>query len=232
MKDKIVDFIKNKGYIFIALICLFALVVAGVSVIRSGNNTNNDPVISYSTPVSKPILPTDSPKNTLAPQSTPASKPVEDSQNGNSAGNNQNTTGEIVLTKPVDGEIQAEFAAKKLVYNTTLQEWRTHSGVDIEAAVGSTVKAAAKGTISAIKSDPRYGLTVVIDHTLNGRNFSTVYCGLSKTAEGIVVGSEVNSGAAIGVIGEDIFCEKAQGAHLHFELTEDSVPLNPTQYWK
>ena len=98
--------------------------------------------------------------------------------------------------------------------------------------MGSTVKAAAKGTISAIKSDPRYGLTVVIDHTLNGRNFSTVYCGLSKTAEGIVVGSEVNSGAAIGVIGEDIFCEKAQGAHLHFELTEGSVPLNPTQYWK
>jgi Na+-driven multidrug efflux pump len=29
MKDKIVDFIKNKGYIFIALICLVALVVAG-----------------------------------------------------------------------------------------------------------------------------------------------------------------------------------------------------------
>ena len=59
-----------------------------------------------------------------------------------------------------------------------------------------------------------------------------MYCGLSKTADGIVAGSEVKAGADIGVIGEDIFCEKAQGAHLHFELNEDGVPLNPTQYWK
>ena len=28
--------------------------------------------------------------------------------------------------------------------------------------------------------------------------------------------------------GEDIFCEKAQGAHIHFELTENNIPLDPT----
>jgi len=232
MKDSIVDFIKNKGYILLAMICLAAVIVAGISVIYSGNKTIDEPILSYNTPVSKPISPTNPPKDSNSTPSTDASKPIDDSQKGEQSGNNAKPQGEIMLTKPVEGEIQAEFAAKKLVYNTTLQEWRTHSGVDIKASVGTQVKAAANGTVSAIKSDPRYGLSVVITHEINNRTFSTVYCGLANTAEGLVAGSKVNSGSVIGVVGEDIFCEKAQGAHLHFELTEKEIPLDPTQYWK
>lgn len=232
MKNTIVDFIKNKGYIFIALICLTALVVAGISVIYSGTSSNKDPVISYSTSVSKPISPDDLYGETPSPQSTPASRPVEDSSGNNSSGNSQETVGEIVLSKPLDGEIQTEFAAKKLVYNTTLQEWRTHSGIDIEASAGSLVKAAATGIVSAVKNDPAYGLTVVLEHSLNGRKFSTVYCGLADLSSSLVPGSEIKAGAELGFLGDDIFCEKAQGAHLHFELFENSVPLDPSKYWK
>ena len=232
MKDTIVDFIKNKGYILLALICLAVVVVVGISVIYSGNATVDEPIISYNTPVSNPISPTNPPKEPTPTQSAQASKPVDDSQSGEQSGNNTDNSGEIVIMKPVEGEIQAEFAAKKLVYNTTLQEWRTHSGIDIEAAAGTQVKAAANGIVSAIKSDPRYGLSIVINHETNGRTFSTVYCGLANTAEGIIAGGEVKAGSVIGVVGDDIFCEKAQGAHLHFELTEGGAPLDPTQYWK
>ena len=232
MKDTIVDFIKNKGYILIALTCLAVVVVVGISVIYSGNKTADEPVISYNTPVSNPVKPTNPPKEPNPTQSAQASKPVDDSQSGEQSGNNTGNSGEIVLMKPVEGAIQTEFAAKKLVYNTTLQEWRTHSGIDIEAVAGSQVKAAANGIVSAVKSDPRYGLTVVINHEISNRTFSTVYCGLANTAEGIVAGSEIKAGGVIGVVGEDIFCEKAQGAHIHFELTENNTPIDPTQYWK
>lgn len=235
MKETIIKFLKNKGYIIIALICLAAVIVAGISIINSDNNSSNEPVISYSTPVSKPISPTNSPNNTdnnQTPQPTAASKPVDDSQNNNPPSSNQQKPGQISIIKPIDGEIQSEFAAKKLVYNSTLQEWRTHSGIDIAGTSGSPVKAAANGKISAVKSDPRYGLTVVIEHTVNGKSFSTVYCGLAKTADGLLAGSKVESGTVIGTLGDDIFCEKAQGAHLHFELTENNEPLDPSQYWK
>lgn len=231
MKDSIVKFFKNKGYIVIAAICLVAVVVAVISVVNSGNTSSNKPVVSYSTSVSKPVPTEKVPDKTQPPQSTSASKPVDDSQN-NTQSNNQQKPGEISIVKPLEGEIQSEYAAKKLVYNSTLKEWRTHSGIDIAGNVGSSVKAAASGKISAVKADPKYGLTVVIDHDINGRSFSTVYCGLNKTASGLVAGAKVDSGAVIGTLGDDIFCEKAQGAHLHFELTENNEPLDPSQYWK
>lgn len=235
MKDTVVKFLKNKGYIIIAFVCLVAVIVAGISVINTGNNSPKEPVISYSTSVSKPISPTNSPDktdNTKPPQSTSASRPVDDSQNNNPPSSNQQKPGQISIIKPVDGEIQSEFAAKKLVYNSTLQEWRTHSGIDIAGTFGNPVKAAATGKISAVKSDPRYGLTVVMEHDVSGRRFSTVYCGLAKTADGLLAGNKVEAGAVIGTLGDDIFCEKAQGAHLHFELTENNEPLDPSQYWK
>ena len=108
------------------MICLAAVIVAGISVIYSGNKTIDEPILSYNTPVSKPISPTNPPKDSNSTPSTDASKPIDDSQKGEQSGNNAKPQGEIMLTKPDEGEIQAEFAAKKLVYNTTLQEWRTN----------------------------------------------------------------------------------------------------------
>ena len=234
MKNKIVEFFKSKGYIFIALICLAAVIAAGVSIINLNNEDVDEPVVAYRTPDggrTDVSTPTKNP-NASTPQSTIASKPIDDNENNNNNNENNEQTGKISIMKPVEGEIQTEFAAKKLVFNTTLQEWRTHSGIDIAAKAGSDIKAAGNGKISAVKSDPRYGLTVVIDHDINEKTFTTIYCGLQKTADGMIPGKEVKAGDIIGSVGEDIFCEKAQGAHLHFELFENNIPLDPTEYWK
>ncbi len=237
MKEKILEFIRSKGYIFIALICLAAVVAAGVSLINSDGSKPDVPVVAYKTPGNGK---TDTPSQTskpmpTQPKSTAASKPIDDTGSGNGGGDggeNAGDTSKISIIRPLNGNIQTEFAANKLVYNKTMQEWRTHAGVDIEAAAGTEIKAAANGKISAVKSDPRYGLTVVIDHDINNRAFTTIYCGLDKTAGGIKAGSDVKAGDVIGTLGEDIFCEKAQGAHLHFELTENSIPLDPSEYWE
>lgn len=234
MKNKIVEFFKSKGYIFIALICLAAVIAAGVSIINLNNEDVDEPVVAYKTPngsQSDIATPTKNPAG-QTPQSTIASKPIDDNKNNDNDNENNGQTGKISISKPIEGDIQTDFAAKKLVFNTTLQEWRTHSGVDIAAGAGSEIKAAANGKISAVKSDPRYGLTIVIEHDINEKAFTTIYCGLAKTADGMIPGKEVKSGDVIGTVGEDIFCEKAQGAHLHFELIENNIPLDPTEYWK
>lgn len=235
MKAKIIEFLKAKGYIFIALICLAAVVAAGVSLINMDSSKVDTPVAAYKTPPAgnSGVSSTTSKPKPTEPQSTIASKPVDDKPNndGEQSGGSQDQS-KISIAKPLDGNIQIDFAANKLVFNKTMQEWHTHAGVDIEAAAGSEIKAAANGKVSAVKSDPRYGLTVVIDHDINNRQFTTIYCGLEKTAQNVKPGGSIKAGEVIGTVGSDIFCEKDQGAHIHFELIENNIPLDPNEYWK
>ena len=130
------------------------------------------------------------------------------------------------FAKPVEGEIIREYAKDNLVYSTTLDEWITHGGIDIAAAKTTVVKAAADGTVKSIKNDPRYGLTVVIEH-VNG--FTSVYSNL-LTAEFVEEGEKVEQGQTIATVGNTATFEIADEAHLHFEILKDNEPLDPELY--
>lgn len=114
---------------------------------------------------------------------------------------------------PVEGEIIREYAKDNLVYSTTLDEWITHNGIDIAAEKTTVVTASAEGTVKSIKNDPRYGLTVVIEH-VNG--YSSVYSNL-LTAEFVEEGEKVKQGQTIGTVGNTATFEIADEAHLHFD---------------
>lgn len=131
---------------------------------------------------------------------------------------------EISFLAPLKGEIIREFAKESLVYSETLQEWITHNGVDIKADKTSVVTSAYDGKISAIKNDPRYGLTVIITHE---DGYKTVYANL-LTAEFVVEGEEVKAGQTIGTVGNTASFEILDDYHLHFELIKDDEYLNPT----
>ena len=124
---------------------------------------------------------------------------------------------------PVEGEIIREFAKDSLVYSATLDEWVTHDGIDIKAEKATVVKASADGTVKSIKNDPRYGLTVVIEH-VNG--FTTVYSNL-LTAEFIEEGEKVEQGQTIATVGNTATFEIADESHLHFEIRKDNVSIDP-----
>ena len=132
------------------------------------------------------------------------------------------------FTMPVEGEILREYAKENLVYSTTLDEWITHNGIDIAAEKTTVVKASAEGTVKSIKNDPRYGLTVVIEHT-NG--FSSVYSNL-LTAEFIEEGEAVKQGQTIGTVGNTATFEIADESHLHFEILKDNANVDPQLYIK
>lgn len=141
---------------------------------------------------------------------------------------NEKKNEEPVFTKPVEGEISVNFAKDNLVYSETLQEWVTHNGIDINAEKTTVVKASADGTVKAIKNDPRYGITVILQHQ-NG--YETVYSNL-LTAEFVKEGENVTTGQTLGTVGNTATFEIAQEPHLHFEILKDGENVDPNLYIK
>ena len=138
------------------------------------------------------------------------------------------TKKELSFAKPVEGEIVREYAKDNLIYSETLKEWTTHMGVDIKAEKTTVVKSAEAGTVKSIKNDPRFGLTIVIEHE---DNFQTVYANL-LTSEFVVEGEKVEKGQSLGTVGNTAVFEIADEPHLHFEILKDSLPVDPSIYLK
>lgn len=145
--------------------------------------------------------------------------------------NTQSVEGEEVnstptFIMPVEGEIIRNYAKDKLVYSDTLKEWVTHLGIDIKAPKTTVVKASSSGKIIAIKNDPRFGLSVVIEHP---DGYSTIYSNL-LTAEFVSVGEEVEQGETIGTVGNTAVFEILDEPHLHFEILKDGNQIDPNMY--
>ncbi|MBP8120318.1 MAG: M23 family metallopeptidase [Burkholderiales bacterium] len=97
-----------------------------------------------------------------------------------------------------------------------------HTGVDFNAPPGSAILAAAGGVVSISERHTEYGNMVDIDHD-NG--LTTRYAHLSRMT--VKVGDVVMKGQKVGELGQT---GRATGPHLHFEVRENSVPLNPNRF--
>jgi murein DD-endopeptidase MepM/ murein hydrolase activator NlpD len=98
-----------------------------------------------------------------------------------------------------------------------------HTGLDIAAPLGTTVKAAAAGTVVvATKSTTGYGWRIVVDH---GGGYTTLYAHLS--AFSVAEGHKVTRGQPIGAVGATGL---ATGPHLHFEVGVNGTPQDPLRY--
>ena len=160
--------------------------------------------------------------NTQTNKSTTSTKKTE----SNTTSNETTVKKELSFQKPVEGEIVREFAKDNLIYSETLQEWVTHSGIDIKADKTTVVKSAEEGTVKSIKNDPRFGLTVVVEHQ---EGFQTVYSNL-LTSEFVVEGEKIEKGQSIGTVGNTAVFEIADEPHLHFEILKDSLAVDPSIY--
>ncbi len=127
---------------------------------------------------------------------------------------------------PCDGKIIADCSLEELVYCSSMDDWRTHNGIDIAANEGESVKAAADGIVAEVYEDELFGVVVVLDH---GNGISTLYGNL-QSYDFIKAGTEIKSGDIIGGIGKPGSLESNAEPHLHFELHKDGDYENPTQY--
>lgn len=131
---------------------------------------------------------------------------------------------------PVSGEIMIDFSDSVPVFSQTMNDYRTHLGVDVGAELGTPVLAVADGTVSNVWVDPFMGTCVSIEHSGNA---VSIYKNLDdEVASGIVIGTSVKSGDVIGAIGETAMNEIAQEPHLHYELKVDGKHVDPKVHFK
>ncbi len=116
---------------------------------------------------------------------------------------------------PVKGNIRRAF-------NASTGDLK-HDGIDIVAAQGTAVRAAAGGQVIFAGQGPEeYGLTVILFH---GGKWTTTYSFLDKVT--VKEGDTVKPGERIGLVGETGLATSPQ---LHFEIRRNKVPLDPKRY--
>ncbi len=235
--NKVKNFFLNKGIYLIAIvgvaaICLSGLYIANLSKDPKENPDNSNSAVSSTSDsqdvVALPTRKTEAPSGTgstpsatpggsTAPTATPSVAPtVTPSNNG----------ADIKLVLPLEGNILVDYAMDKLIYNKTLDEWRTHSGVDIAADQDEEVKAAADGKVIDVKKDPRLGYLIIIEHK-GGVN--TIYANLKEETD-VNIGDSVKQGDVIGWVGRTAPFEYAEDSHLHFEVVINDNCVNVWNY--
>ena len=123
------------------------------------------------------------------------------------------TDGEIpTFTPPVGGAVIVSFSDVTPVFSVTMNDYRTHPAVDIEAESGSAIAAAADGVIGAVWDDPMMGKCITVVHS------------------GITEGAWVSSGQVIAAVGDSALQEIAEESHVHYELSVGGQAVDPAKY--
>ena len=96
-----------------------------------------------------------------------------------------------------------------------------HRGTDIPAPEGTPILAAHSGTVLVSGWNDSYGNQVLLD---NGAGLSTRYAHMTQTA--VTAGEAVTAGQIIGYVGST---GDSTGNHLHFEVMQNGVRMNPLE---
>jgi len=132
----------------------------------------------------------------------------------------QEINGDMFLW-PVSGYITSPYGYRKWPFGGARQ---FHSGLDIGAPMGSSVKAAMSGRVSAVGWDDVLGNYIVINHQ---SGYRTMYGHLS--AARVKSGVYVSAGERIGDVGSTGL---STGPHLHFTVFKNGVTVNPRNLLK
>ncbi len=131
---------------------------------------------------------------------------------------------EFLPIMPASGKVVAEFSGGELVKFEKLGDWRTHSGIDIEAKEGDDAYVCENGVVEKIYSN-NMGGCILIDHQ-NG--YKSLYANLGET-DLVNVGDELHCGETVGRVGTTAVGDLTDGAHLHFEMYKDDKAINPLE---
>lgn len=130
----------------------------------------------------------------------------------------------------LNGKISMDFSDSVPVFSTTMNDYRTHLGVDIRANLGDDVLAVADGVVTNVWQDPFMGTCISIEHTGNA---VSIYKNLDPVVkEGIIIGASVKAGDTIATIGESAMNEIAEEPHLHYEMKINDKHVDPKGHIK
>jgi hypothetical protein len=122
---------------------------------------------------------------------------------------------------PIDSPMTSPYGTNRL-YNGEPRNF--HGGLDLKAAVGTPVHAAASGRVVLAKDLFFTGFSVMIDH---GLGLISLYAHMSKLQ--VKKGQRVKQGDLLGLSG---MTGRVSGPHLHWQLILRNVKVNPVELMK
>ena len=201
-------------YIVLALCVVAAGVTGYLLTNRETPNQQasaNQPVVDVKPPVVTPVTPD------LPAREEPEEEPAVE------------TVAELLpqVVSPLDGTTVTVFSMSELMYDETMADWRTHEGLDIQAAEGDAVKTAAAGEVTSFTRDELMGTTVCVSHS---GGYVTRYSSLQENPP-ISQGQQLAAGDIVGYVGTAA-AEATMGPHLHFAVEKDGDLIDPQEYVK
>lgn len=124
-----------------------------------------------------------------------------------------------IFQLPLKGSIISGFGKQK---QEELNAYIFNSGIDINAPLGETVKAASFGLVIYIGNIKGYGEIIILDH---GGNVTTLYAHLSKVL--VKMNEQVVKGQVIGQVGTS---GGVSSPRLHFEVRVEGKPVDPFEW--
>jgi len=134
--------------------------------------------------------------------------------NGDGVGGGEQTSQGMRM--PVNGRVTSGFGSR---FHPILGYVRMHAGLDLAAAYGSPIVAAADGRVVSAGWAGGYGNLVRIAHA---GGLQTMYGHMSRIAARS--GESVRQGQLIGYVGSTGL---STGPHLHYEVLKNGRPVNP-----
>ena len=215
----------GKGVYIALALCLVVVGVLGWFALFGGkepaeNVVNPTPVVEQQQPDPVEVDPEPEPEPVPDPEPEPVAPVVEPVE----IPEVEELLPQVI--SPLDGTTVTVFSMTELIYDETMADWRTHSGLDIQAAEGDAVKTAADGTVLQVVDDELMGTTVIIQHA---GGYTTQYSSLQE-APPVDEGQSVSAGDIIGHVGTTAAAESSMGPHLHFSVSRDGKVIDPAEY--
>lgn len=235
--NRIISFFKGKGFYLALALCILAAAASSFWAIRNvmqrfGPNANSSLEQEGTQEWDLPDVQVEQKVNDVPVPSAKPSRPSSSASGSGEASAPAGDSGEAAaapapsFVQPVDGQITQVYSGDELVYNETLQDWRTHNGVDIACAENAPVKSAVAGTVCNIYDDGMWGRIVEVETG----ELTWRYAGLAADSVQVSVGDGVSAGQTLGNVGE-VMAETAGGPHLHLEVLKGGNRVDPEHYF-
>ena len=115
----------------------------------------------------------------------------------------------------------------RLVFHASMNQWRTHNGVDFRTTAGTEVRAIKDGTVLSVEHTILEASVVTIQHA-NG--LMTVFKGLDTDVR-VESGETVKAGDAIGSVAAVMPRKRSEGPVLHMQMRQNGNLINPLNHF-
>ncbi|MEV7395705.1 peptidoglycan DD-metalloendopeptidase family protein [Aeromicrobium sp. NPDC092404] len=127
------------------------------------------------------------------------------------------------LSYPANGPVTSQYGMR---FHPVLHVWKLHDGTDFGIPCGTTVRAAAGGTVLQTYYNGGYGNRVILNNgRMRGKSVVTTYNHLTRWT--VSPGQRVKRGQRIGYSGTTGY---STGCHLHFMVIANGSTVNPMNW--